>query len=232
MPIELLDPENPLESLAQKNLESQASTSSPETLNLAKTWLHNCLNNHSSCGARHPSAEPFVPTRLLDVGTAGAPQLRLVLGASLDPESPYFALSHRWGTNEHRILRLSNVETYQTAIPLSDISPTVRDAAHATRTLGVRYLWVDCMCIIQDDGGADWVQESGTMFKVYSRSACTVAAAITTNSSPPGLSPTPETPEYESISLFNPGRFLTGPRKELPQSPASSPKANPNPTQA
>ncbi|KAK4224651.1 heterokaryon incompatibility protein-domain-containing protein [Podospora fimiseda] len=177
LPIELFDPDDPFEEIAQNHLESQTWTGSLGTLKLAKSWLENCCKNHFSCGARNPSNAPFLPTRLLDVGTIDSPCLRLVYGSSLDPKSPYIALSHRWETNQTRVLRVSNVENYQTAIPEPDITPTVQDAATVTRALGIQYLWIDCLCIIQDDDGTDWSKESSTMFKVYSLSACTIAAA-------------------------------------------------------
>jgi hypothetical protein len=179
LPVELSTPDNNLEGLAQQNADKQTTTGHPETLQLAKAWLWNCLDSHTSCGPHYPSTEDFVPTRLLDIGTTQSPALHLVPGASLNPKTRWVALSHRWGVNQTCILRSSNVAAYHVAIPASEASPTIQDAAHVTRALGIRYLWVDCICIIQDDGGADWAKESNTMFEVYGRSTCTIAAATT-----------------------------------------------------
>ncbi|KAK4451246.1 heterokaryon incompatibility protein-domain-containing protein [Podospora aff. communis PSN243] len=164
----------PLERLAQSNLALQASTGQKETLCLAKTWLQNCQETHPSCQSR---SDNWLPTRLIDVGTVDEPILRLVSSISLEPDAPYIALSHRWGAHQTFILRSRNVAAYHKTIPTADVSATVRDAARVTRALGVRYLWVDCMCIIQDDDGEDWARESDTMFKVYGLSTCTIAAA-------------------------------------------------------
>jgi len=173
LPMEICTNE-PLERFAQTNLDRQVSTGQSETLRIANKWLQDCQETHPSCRSR---AEDWLPTRLIDVDTMETPILRLVSSTPLDPRALYIALSHRWGANQTFILRSRNVATYQEAIPMSDVSATVRDAARVTRALGIRYLWVDCMCIIQDDNGQDWARESDKMFKVYSLSTCTIAAA-------------------------------------------------------
>ncbi|KAH7196326.1 uncharacterized protein B0J16DRAFT_376803 [Fusarium flagelliforme] len=50
------------------------------------------------------------------------------------------------------------------------------DAVLICRKLGFRYLWVDALCIIQDPGNADWLEQSGQMNLIYSNSALTIAA--------------------------------------------------------
>jgi len=188
LPVELslLNEGNRLEVLTHERLGEQTTTGTPETLALARAWLRECLDGHEACVTRHQDGEEedagddgFLPTRLLDVGTLEEPRLRLVAGDDLDPRCEYVALSHRWGADQTRVLRTCNVIAYHHGIPPEETTPTVRDAARVTRALCVRYLWIDCMCIIQDDGGADWARESNTMFRVYGRSACTIAAAVT-----------------------------------------------------
>ncbi|KAK0633927.1 heterokaryon incompatibility protein-domain-containing protein [Immersiella caudata] len=173
LPMEICTGE-PLERLAQVSLASQVSTGQTESLQLARGWLQNCKETHLFCQSR---SEDWLPTRLIDVGTVESPILRLVTSTSLEPKAPYVALSHRWGANQTFILRTDRMAAYQEAIPTSEASATVRDAARVTRALGIRHLWVDCMCIIQDDDGQDWARESDTMFKVYGLSTCTIAAA-------------------------------------------------------
>jgi hypothetical protein len=65
-------------------------------------------------------------------------------------------------------------------IPLLQLTKSVQDAIHTTRQLKLRYLWVDYLCIIQDSI-TDWNQEAAVMNKVYSHSACTIAAAAASN---------------------------------------------------
>jgi hypothetical protein len=61
--------------------------------------------------------------------------------------------------------------------PLNDKIPaTFRDAMLATMALGIRYLWIDSLCIIQDDDH-DWAVESSKMSDVYANSFLTLAVA-------------------------------------------------------
>ncbi|KAG4431112.1 hypothetical protein IFR05_013399 [Cadophora sp. M221] len=62
-------------------------------------------------------------------------------------------------------------------IPLDNVPRTVRDAIKVTRQLGIRYLWVDALCIIQGDED-DWARESAVMGQIYRQSFCTLAAVI------------------------------------------------------
>ena len=52
---------------------------------------------------------------------------------------------------------------------------TFQDAIEVTRRLGVRYIWIDALCIVQDDR-QDWERESGKMANVYHNSFVTLAA--------------------------------------------------------
>lgn len=61
-------------------------------------------------------------------------------------------------------------------IPEDELSRTFRDAVQITRALGCRYLWIDSLCIVQDDT-RDWERESGTMHLVYTCAYLTIAAS-------------------------------------------------------
>ncbi|KAK3394998.1 heterokaryon incompatibility protein-domain-containing protein [Podospora didyma] len=163
-----------LEDAAQKNLDNQGSTGTPETLDMAKTWLNTCVANHPSCEPTQPSS--WLPTRLLDVGSVGDRTVRLVSGSLLELGSRYVALSYRWGTDTSCNLVSKNIASYEEGVPLLQVSATIRDSVQVTRNLGIRYLWMDSLCIIQDDP-ADWATESATMSQVYSLATCTIAAA-------------------------------------------------------
>lgn len=173
---ELTLTEDELEDLAQANLERQCSTGSKETLQLASRWFHDCRTHHAS-SCRPLISENWLPTRLLDVGleSVGDSTICVVESACLSKQSQYVALSHRWGTSEGFVLTSANKPTLEGGVYLADVPDTVRDAVVVTRALGLRYLWIDAMCIIQDDHG-DWHQEAVTMSKVYGLATCTIAA--------------------------------------------------------
>lgn len=59
---------------------------------------------------------------------------------------------------------------------LSDLPQTLADAVYVTRSLGIQYLWIDALCIIQDDA-EDWETESAKMSTIYEKSYLVIAAS-------------------------------------------------------
>lgn len=70
---------------------------------------------------------------------------------------------------------MGNIENRQNGFKLNDLPKTFQDAIEVTRKLGVQYLWIDSLCIIQGQDG-DWKRESGRMESVFSSAYCTIAA--------------------------------------------------------
>ncbi|KAK9782648.1 putative Heterokaryon incompatibility domain-containing protein [Seiridium cardinale] len=62
-----------------------------------------------------------------------------------------------------------------------ELPATIRDVIELTRHLGVRYLWVDALCIVQDDT-QDWIHESAQMATVYAHAFLTISASSVANS--------------------------------------------------
>lgn len=71
-----------------------------------------------------------------------------------------------------------NLASHLQAIPSQDLPRTLQDAVQITRELGVRYLWIDALCIIQNST-VDWQHESSSMSAIYANAYCTIAAAST-----------------------------------------------------
>lgn len=89
----------------------------------------------------------------------------------------YVALSHCWGTKTPSCLTTKeNLERQWDNIPWTAVPQTFRDAVLFTRNLGLDYLWIDSLCIVQRDE-ADWLEESARMFEYYSNAHVTLAAA-------------------------------------------------------
>lgn len=178
----------------------------PETnIMLLKDWLDHCRRNHTKCREIKKTTETtgtdFLPTRLIDVQAFGAASssflgndVRLV---SLNPTTthsesdtntnfppPYLTLSHCWGPPEKRPTTTikSNLAQRMEGISFWELPRTFRDAIEVTRKLGHRYLWIDSLCIVQDDE-QDWAHEAGLMAKVYSHSTCTLSALSSEDSS-------------------------------------------------
>ncbi|WQF80964.1 Putative heterokaryon incompatibility [Colletotrichum destructivum] len=143
------------------------------TLNHVTNWLKKC-NEHPHCHSRDKSS---LPTRLLDVGTADSASSTIKL---VEPDSDlcdrYITLSYCWGQGaKHFTTTSETLHAHKEGISLEALPQTLRDAVIMTRTLGVRYLWIDSLCICQDDL-KDWERESAQMAAVYANSYLTLAA--------------------------------------------------------
>jgi hypothetical protein len=139
-------------------------------------WLKTCDNDHR-CTEINTSA--FMPKRLIDVNEAGAQSLRLYQTKPHDLDR-YLALSHPWGSVSALLTYQRNLDQHLDGINLTDLPPTIRDAVNITRALGIRYLWVDSLCIIQGSDG-DYVEESKSMENIFSHAYCIIAATQATS---------------------------------------------------
>jgi len=108
--------------------------------------------------------------------------VRLCDSSNIPASAPYITLSHCWGSLEIFKLVSSNLEALMQQIPLSKLTNNFRDVIDLTKRLGVEYVWIDSLCIIQDSND-DWQYESGTMREVYKNAWCCIAAAGFANGS-------------------------------------------------
>jgi hypothetical protein len=143
-------------------------------LDSAKKWLDACSETHESCKS---TEDHQLPTRLIDVGSN---PINLVLSSTFTTKPRYATLSHCWGTVDFLKLKEDSLEDFMIVIPEDMLTKTFRDAIHITRSLGLRYLWIDSLCIIQLSP-LDWRSESALMSSVYGGSAITIAAAAATD---------------------------------------------------
>lgn len=134
-----------------------------------------CNNNLSA------QSSTSYPTRLIDVSR---PPLRLVLTENLKEEErlPYIALSHCWGGYRQFVTQSDSIAERQHGFAMADLPCTFRDAVFLTRSLKIRYLWIDSLCIIQDDV-QDWRIESSRMCDIYSNAYLTIAATVASDDS-------------------------------------------------
>ncbi|KAK0712918.1 heterokaryon incompatibility protein-domain-containing protein [Lasiosphaeria miniovina] len=142
---------------------------------LIRRWSELCLAHHTDCG----TATPFLPTRLIDVGTAARPELRLVLGADMaDKNARYLALSHCWGRTMPAAGRTTaqTLARHRAAIAPGTLPRTFRDFVAIARRVAARYVWIDSLCIVQDSR-EDWEREATQMAAVYSHAHFTVSAS-------------------------------------------------------
>lgn len=96
----------------------------------------------------------------------------------------YACLSYCWGVSKIQAgqTKKSNFSNHLRGILLNNLPNTVVEIIHLCNKLGFRYLWVDRLCIIQDDT-EDWAREASKMCDIYSRSELTISVPICSESS-------------------------------------------------
>jgi hypothetical protein len=139
-------------------------------LHLSKEWLRRCSATHRLC---NPNGTQPTPTRLLQVNGEGP---RICLSTELSTRVRYATLSHCWGHSRYTLLTKGSLDIFRKKVPIEALSKTFLDAIHIARTLGIEYLWIDSLCIIQDDP-TDWSKESALMGSVYGGSTINIAAS-------------------------------------------------------
>ena len=97
---------------------------------------------------------------------------------------PYVTLSHCWGPLERRPIRTlkENLQRHLNDIPWQDLPKTFQEACTICAELRIQYIWIDSLCIVQDDA-AEWEAESAVMGRIYEESLFTIAASSAVDSS-------------------------------------------------
>lgn len=150
---------------------------------LLHAWLEDCDTNHGECRKHIVSSGSWTnqyPTRLLAIEST---RIRLIHTADLDASDSeslrYFALSYTWGDKAvHRryFTTKNNFEQHCEIIPTRLLPNLFVDALTITQKLGMKYLWIDALCIIQGEGG-DWEIEAERMHETFSAAYCVLAAS-------------------------------------------------------
>jgi hypothetical protein len=183
-----------------KNLSSTAPIGRPiptELVGPARSgllcgWIRWCDEGHAECKQVKAKHETALPTRLLYVGDVGEQdykqELIRLVGASEATSQQYVALSHCWGQLPEEKQRIfctttENIDRRLQGFSVSELPKTFQDAVTITREIGIPYLWIDSLCIIQyEDSLEDWHRESGRMESVFSQAYCTIAATAAADS--------------------------------------------------
>jgi hypothetical protein len=152
----------------------------------AKAWLDICSRQHACLRSRHSwlleKNGSALPTRLIDIGTHLPLEPLLRSTIDIDPGSKYLTLSHCWGNYVPKRLLSTNITAMKQSIAFAELSQTFQDAMTVTYRLGLRYIWIDSLCIIQDSRD-DWEKESMRMCHIYSNSFCNLCATASVDGS-------------------------------------------------
>ena len=141
-----------------------------------------------------------MPKMLIDVGSLGGRHPRLIMSQDLYRQNiRYATLSYCWG-NANFCTTKENENSHKQQLPLQLIPGTLQDAINLTRNLQIQFLWIDALCIVQDDY-AEWKIEASRMQDIYSGSSITIAATDAADSSMGCFSPNPGKLDKASVFL-------------------------------
>jgi len=148
---------------------------------MANHWLKTCLSEHQNCERPRPSSlKNWRPNRLIYIDNENA-SLRLCELEDIPIGVKYATLSHCWGQiSERLILTKENISFWRQKIPDFGQMETFRHAVSISKQLGLLYIWIDSLCIIQDSKD-DWHQQASLMSRVYKYSQCTITATAAVN---------------------------------------------------
>ncbi|PMD34225.1 HET-domain-containing protein [Hyaloscypha variabilis F] len=151
----------------------------PESyLAMARKWLETCLEKHPECiGINAQKGSLKLPARLLQIGSPTPEKICLWIVPAEEKSKPvqYMTLSHCWGTFPILTLTETTREQMLEGILITALPKTFRDAVFIANQIGVKFLWIDSLCIMQDSL-SDWEQEASLMADVYRGSLCNIAA--------------------------------------------------------
>ena len=146
-------------------------------LSLIQRWVTSCKTWHQK--------QCSVP-EWQSIASAGLRMIDLLdhCIVPIDRHVEYFALSYCWGRPTQIRPRLQlNLKTRGYlehkgifSEIFSSLPQTIQDAMSLTRDLGCRYLWIDALCIVQDDGPHK-LSQIAQMDKIYSNATLTIVAA-------------------------------------------------------
>jgi hypothetical protein len=156
------------------------SRAAPADLQRCRVQLEECLRHeelHKKCRkAMKRVGHNTAPTRLLCTRHSSHGQLYTV---PREEHPDYAALSYCWGNSRHQVeakTTIANVHDRHCGMDFSQLPQTIKDAIEVCRSLGLTYLWVDALCIIQDDP-EDQASEVTKMASIYRGATITISAA-------------------------------------------------------
>ncbi|PVI00581.1 HET-domain-containing protein, partial [Periconia macrospinosa] len=142
---------------------------SEENFKRSREWIAECHNSHPACRGSNRS---MLPSRVLKISDEGN-SVRLIDAF----DGKYAALSYCWGKEPQTIITTKrSLDQWKKDIPIQDLPQTIKDAIFTTYKLGILYLWVDSLCILQDSWD-DQKMEIPRMSEIYHGAYVTISAA-------------------------------------------------------
>jgi hypothetical protein len=152
-----------------------SSPSSDVKFDIMKRWIDTCLQSHNHC---RPLIQPYVPRRLIQLIDDGERSIRLH-----SPATPvqFAALSYRWGPDDQFKTLKDNLSARYRVLDTKLWPKSLQDSLIIARGLGLQYIWIDAICIVQDDTD-DWAEEASNMVRIYSTAHVVLSATSSKDS--------------------------------------------------
>jgi hypothetical protein len=131
-----------------------------------------------------PTDESVMPSRLLEI----QPVHNTVRLVEVKEAQRYALLSYCWGGDQGTKTTKSNLASHRHGVGINGLSQSIRDAVQVARLLQIKHLWVDALCIVQDDP-TDLIQELGKMARIYQNGTLTILAGGTASAQTRFLQP-------------------------------------------
>jgi Heterokaryon incompatibility protein (HET) len=149
-----------------------------QSLIWVKLQLHKCLRSHTLCPKQ---VESRLPRRILHLAENGSDSLHVTLQETNGATGKYACLIHRPGSVKTCKATQSNYIDLLSGIPWSSIPATFQDAMMFCYTLGINYIWIDSLCIVDDDDANSYKHQTLQIPTIYNNSYITLAASAALN---------------------------------------------------
>ncbi|KAI1307719.1 heterokaryon incompatibility protein-domain-containing protein [Xylaria venustula] len=141
------------------------------------SWLQQCIETHTGC----KTSVRKLPSRIIDI-SGDVPKL-----VEFEPHevryANYATISHCWGKGKVERPTSTTKKTLRlrkSGIPVQELTPLFRDAIELCKKVDCDYIWIDSLCIVQDDE-SDWRSKSQDMAAIYSNAYFNIAATSSPN---------------------------------------------------
>ena len=151
-----------------------AEISTDRCISVVKNWIDDCRTTHKTCDFS-ASKVPELPARLLAIDEPALVTLIDTRDGQPGRFDRYATLSHCWGRTPFIQTTNDTIGERKKGIPWSALPTTFQDAITVARKLELKFIWIDSLCIIQDNDD-DWKEESSRMAAIYSHSHLNIAA--------------------------------------------------------
>ncbi|KAF5006127.1 hypothetical protein FDECE_7465 [Fusarium decemcellulare] len=157
---------------------TRSRVDSEAVFSTSRKLLKECKESHPECW---DSTQMSPPSRFIDVGLGqNPPRVRLISTTSRYGPFIWAALSYCWGGRQKEQTKRNNVQNRYKSIDVTKLPRTLVDAIHVCRGMEIPFLWVDSLCIIQDDKD-DKTQEIRRMHDIYRGAIVTLLASVATS---------------------------------------------------